>query len=441
MFKRISLHNFKRLSLFLVFLIIVVCTACSTSSTQEPASSLLDSSPATSPIQPTDTAPSLPSETPQESTPTQTPLPPPAITPTPAGAFKLVIFDPGISPAEIRDLWVAPHGQLSVATDAGILVNVNDEWELLYEGPVERLLGADPDGRIWAILEGETAIAAYDMSGSWTVYGPEQGWTVPPPEEYLTPGYGDGIVSGPSGGVWLATGRDDLRRFDPTSGTWQTFTADDVGFEPPEDEDYQGHFLTDVELSGNQKVWVGNCIGVGEGLKGQGIRWSDGESWFDAPYTAGECVLDIERDADNRMWVAGFDALMMYDPATAEWSSFPLPPWDRRQLVTEIALDQRGNPWVEVLRFGGASLLGDAARYHLQDGDWVTDFEGEFSSLAFDEQGTAWLCSAGTVYRLDSGEREDISGLSGVSCQIVVDGDGRLWIANNLVLFSYDPGQ
>ena len=438
---RISPRIFERTTLLLVFLMVLGCYACSGSGSQEPPKSQLDSSPAASPVLPTETAPGQPVETPEEASPTPSPAPPPALTPTPTGAFQLVSFDQGVSPAEIHHLWVAPGGHLWVASEVGIFAYINDAWDILYEGPVERLLGADSDGRIWAILDGETAIAVYDVPGSWSIYGPEQGWTVPPPEEYLTPGYGDGIVSGPQGGVWLATGRDDLRRFDPPSGTWQIFSATDIGFEPPEEEGYQGHFLTDVELSGNDKIWVGNCIGVGEGLKGQGIRWSDGEYWFDAPYTAGECVLDIERDNNNKMWVAGFDAVMQYDPATAAWSSIPLPAWDRRQLVMEITMDQSGSPWVEVLHYGGASVFGDVARYHLQDGEWVTDFEGEFSSLAFDPEGTPWLCSQGTVYRLDSEESEDISEMSRTSCQIVVDGDGRVWITDNLALFVHDPRQ
>ena len=62
-----------------------------------------------------------------------------------------------------------------------------------------------------------------------------------------------------------------------------------------------GHFLADVELSRSQKIWVGDCIGEGVDLKGKGIRWTNGESWFEAPDTSGECVQDIEIDAGGKM--------------------------------------------------------------------------------------------------------------------------------------------
>ena len=300
------------------------------------------------------------------------------------------------------------------------------------------MLGADPDGQIWVILDGESAIAVYDVSGNWRVYGSEQGWITPDEIEYLSPGYGDGLISDSQNQVWLATGRDDLRRFDPISETWEVFNATDIGFEPPAEDGYQGHFLTDVELSKNHKVWVGDCVGTGEALTGQGIRWSDGESWFEAPFTSGECVQDIEIDAAGRMWVGGFDALLQYDPSNGAWSRIPLPPWERRQLVSDITLDQNGTPWVEILRYGGASPLGEVACYHLLENEWVLDYDGWFSSLALGADGVAWLCGEGEVYRLQSGQAEGVGAVPGNQCQIVVDGIGRVWITNYSKLWLFD---
>jgi streptogramin lyase len=241
------------------------------------------------------------------------------------------------------------------------------------------------------------------------------------------------------GQVWLATGRDDLRRFDPQSQTWETFNAVDLGFKPLEDEGYQGHFLSDVELSRNQKVWVGDCIGVGEGLSGQGIRWSHEGFWFDAPFTQGECVLDIEIDSLGRMWVSGFDALLQYDPNTNAWTRISLPNYERRQLVAEITLDKNDNPWVEIMRYGGASPLGQVARFHLQDDEWIRDYEGWFSSLALGGDGVAWICSEGSVYRLENGEVEDIFNIPGNQCQVIIDGNGRIWVTNTSDLWWIDP--
>ncbi|MGB5931880.1 MAG: hypothetical protein WBH57_02275 [Anaerolineae bacterium] len=371
--------------------------------------------------------------------PSLSPAPSPTVTATSPGSFHLVTPADGLPTGAIRNLWIASDGHLWVATEAGILVHADEDWIILYDGPVERLLGADADGRIWTILEGGAAIAAYDPSGTWSFYGSDQGWTIPPPQDYLSPGYGDGLVTDPRGQVWWATGQDDLRCFDPKSQTWKIFSATEIGFDPPEEEGYQGHFITDVELSRNAEVWVGDCVGMGELHLGQGIRWTDGDGWFGAPFTAGECVQDIEVDDAGRMWLGGFDALLQYDPATDSWSRIPLPPWERRQLVVNITLDREGNPWVEILRYGGASPLGEVAHYHLQNGTWVMDFDGWFGSLAFGTAAEAWACSEGSVYRLESGQAEEVGAVSGLDCQIIVDGTGRVWVTDHTNLWWLEP--
>lgn len=334
---------------------------------------------------------------------------------------------------------VAPDGSLWVAAEAGAFIHADEQWIQVRDGPVERLLGADTSGRIWALLDGGAEIASYDVTGTWRTYSSEQGWTALPPHEYLSPGYGDGFVTDTRGRIWWATGQDDLRRFDPESQTWSAFRASDLGFEPPEDEDYQGHFLSDVEHMGTQ-VWVGDCVGMGEVYSGQGVRWTDGEAWFDVPFTAGQCVLDIEADDAGRIWVGGFDTLIQHDPATESWSRFPLPAWERRQLVVEIDLDGEGNPWVETLRYGGASPFGAVGHYHLQDREWIMDFEGWFGSLAFGADGAAWACSEGSIIQLQNGLAEEVDRLPGTECQVVVDGSGRVWITNHSDLWTLEPG-
>ena len=380
-----------------------------------------------------------PTSTPSPLPPPRSPAPSPVFTPAPAGAFHLVTTSEGLPEGEIRHLWVAPDGHLWVSTETGLLSYADGNWDQLLDEPVKRVQGIDADGRIWAILEGETAIAAYDRSGTWSIYGPEQGWTAPPTYEYLSPGYGDGLVTDAQGRVWLATGRDDLRGFDPETQTWSVFSATGIGFDPPEEEGYQGHFLTDVELSRNRKLWVGDCIGMGETIRGQGIRWSDGENWFEASDTGGECVQDIETDSAGRTWVGGFDALLQYDPATGVWSRIPLPEWERRQLIVNIDLDVHDNPWVEILRYGGASAFGAVARYHLLGEEWILDYDGDFSSLAFDAEGTGWLCAEGTIYRLEGGRTEVVGAAGDTNCRIVVASAGRVWAAAYNALWWLEP--
>lgn len=374
-----------------------------------------------------------PSRTPEASTTDATPVH--------AGPFQPVPPDEGLPDGKVHHLWIDADGYLWVASDQGVFVYSDDGWNQLLDRPAERIQGVDAEGRVWVILEGGTAIAAHEPSGTWSLYGPEQGWVVPLAPEYLSPGYGDGLVTDLQGALWLATGRDDLRRFDPETQTWNSFRATDIGFDPPEEEGYQGHFVTDVELSEDLELWVGDCVGIGEGISGQGIRWSDGGSWFEAGSTAGQCVQDIEKDSSGRMWVGGFDALHQYDPITGSWSRIPLPDWDRRQLVVDIMLDRDDNPWVEIMRYGGASALGAVARYHLQGGKWYQDFDGWFSSLAFSSEGDAWLCSEGSVYGLEGGRLRKADEVGGLDCQIVVDGQDRVWVGDDSGLWRHEPSR
>jgi streptogramin lyase len=384
----------------------------------------------------------IPTDTPIPATPTplEATVPAPSEVPIEVGEFQLEIMNEELDFGDIRSLWIDPGGKLWLGTDFGVFVHNDLSWEKIFPGAVESLLGADENGVVWVVLEGDTQIASYDQSGNWQVFGAEQGWTEPEDMEYLSPGYGDGFVTDHQGRVWLATGRDDVRVFDPQGGVWKVLSAVDIGYSPAGAPEYQGHFLSDVELSSTQKVWIADCIGEGETLKGQGIRWTDGESWFSAPDTAAECAQDIEIDGEGKMWVGGFDALLMYDPELGYWTRFPLPSWERHQLVAEIDLDDNGSPWVEVIRSGGAGPLGDVVRYHLEKGEWYKDFEGWFSSLAFGEPGVTWLCSEGTIYKIESRNLEKMAELPGMMCDIKVDGSGRIWVTNFSELWRFDPG-
>jgi len=437
--RTINSHNYRNyLILSLAISIGLIISACASGSEQVEPSSQLESSETPQASPPTSTpAPSIVEEaaSPTPIPPTET-LPAPTPTASPSGGLQQ---SGGLAAGEIHNLWVDAGGQLWVASEAGVLVFDDNEWEVRSSEPTDRILGADSDGSIWVIINDESAIGAYDSSGSWEIYGSEHGWTTPNEVEYLSPGYGDGLITDPQGGLWLATGRDDVRRFDPESQTWEVFQATDIGYNPVSGDDYQGHFLADVELSRSQKVWVGDCIGEGVDFKGQGIRWTDGESWFEAPDTLGECVQDIGIDSDGKMWVGAFDALLMYDPDAGNWTRYQLPSWDRRQLVTDITLDQSGNPWIEVMQYGGAGPLGALVRYHLMDDEWLKDYEGWFSSLAFGEGGVAWLCSEGSIYRLENGKIEEAGDIPGSECDIVVDGSGRVWVTNYADLWGLGP--
>jgi WD40 repeat protein len=360
--------------------------------------------------------------------------PEPTSTPTPAppsaGAFYLVS---GLPFSEVNHLWVAPDGQLWLATGSGVFIWQDEEWEQVYEGMANRILGLDADQRPWVLLDEGWHIGAYAGSG-WSIYGPEQGWSH---------GNARQVLSDRRGWVWANTGQD-LRYFDPVNTSWTTLSLSDVGFEPPPPEDLDQVFgITDMALDNAGNLWIGGCGRSGAvGFLSQGVRWFDGLAWNSSPDTAEECVNDIEVDAAGRVWMGGFYGLIMYDPAAQGWSEFPLPGWDRPQLVNQVELDPNGNPWVSFTRFGGAGPWHSDAVFYLQDGEWQAAFDPGIDMpirFSFGPDGTAWILAGGGVYRPTADQPEPM-GPPDFGKQLAIDGAGRVWVlGDHKGLWRLDP--
>jgi hypothetical protein len=371
-----------------------------------------------------------------EPTPTPTVLPAP---PAEAGPFHRIAAADGLPPGEINHLWAAPDGDLWLVTQTGIHAYSGEDWRTLYSGVADRVLGTDADGRIWALLGDGFRTAAY-AEGSWTLYGPDQGWQW---------GRAGKLVTDRQGRLWTVV-REEVRGFDPHAGTWLTIATADEVFGPLDEPADPGRLLTDIVMDDAGNIWVGSCAYSGIFIYGQGVRWFDGERWNGPGETEGQCVYDIDVDGAGRVWTGGFDALHVYDPATGGWSSIALPPWERTQLVDGFVLDEAGNPIVTFTRFGGAGPWHSTAVYALRDGAWVkvydppTDFPHPLSALAPD--GAAWVYGQGTVYRVADGERQGIGNVPCTYCErMVVDGSGKLWIAGEgsagISLWWYVPGE
>ena len=346
---------------------------------------------------------------------------------------------------QIISLWVDEHGDLWVSGSMGVYRHDGDQWLEVYPSSAGQILGKAGDGRVWVLQAGGAQIMAFDGT-DWAIFGELQGWQPVAGGDYLSRGFGDGLITDRQGRLWLATGGDDLRRFDPGEGRWQRFTAQEIGFQPPEEDWYQGHFLTDVLLSKSGRLWLANCIGVGESLKGQGIRRFDGENWQGTPFTAHDCIFDLEMDAHGVIWAGALNSLLRYDPARDTWQRINLPLWGRLQVVVDVNLDDQGRPWVELLRAGGASLDGGAAHYYLGDDDWVPVLElstWQPSSLALDQDGTAWVFWDGKLHHYSEAGLQIIGPVTAEYAALAVDGRGRVWVARLISahgqLWWYDP--
>jgi hypothetical protein len=367
---------------------------------------------------------------------------------TEAGPPLYAVFPSDQLPdGKIVSLWGDPQGSLWLSGSQGVYRRDGEGWLALYTSPAGQILGQDDIGRVWVLLDDGTQIAAW-RDGDWTVYDAKRGWQPIEGGGYLSRGFGDGLVMDEDDRLWLATGGNDLRRLDPANGLWTHLTARQIGFDPPLEEGYQGHFLTDVALSDSGKLWVADCIGVGESLDGQGIRRYTGQDWLGTDFTRNDCIFDLETGKKGVMWAGAVDALLRYSPITGSWSRIDLPIWGRFQVVVDVTLDEEGRPWIELLRAGGASLDGGAAHFYLDGDEWVPVVElsqWEPYTLLPAGDGTAWLFLEGVLYYFSTEGLQEIAPLPAQYVNMLVDRDGRLWVARLVTsegqLWWYDPPQ
>ncbi|MCJ7623480.1 MAG: formylglycine-generating enzyme family protein, partial [Anaerolineaceae bacterium] len=131
---------------------------------------------------------------------------------------------------KVNMVWVMPDGTPWIYGDTGIFsIDKNGQVKLMFDQPVSDLQGIDQSGRIYALGENYEFIAAYDGQ-DWQVYGQNQGWDGWPDRPYLSPGKGNGLAQDPQGRIWIATGADLVRLYEPETDTWRSLSSAQLGF-------------------------------------------------------------------------------------------------------------------------------------------------------------------------------------------------------------------
>ena len=339
------------------------------------------------------------------------------------------ILPPG---TRVSGVWVLPDGTPWIYGDTGIFsIDKNGQVKLMFDQPVSDLQGIDQSGRVWVLGKNYEFIAAYNGQ-DWRVYGSDQGWDGLPGRPYLSPGKGNGLAQDPQDRIWIATGADMVRLYEPKTDAWRSLSSVQLGFSPYHNSDYQGYLITDTLISKTGEVWLSACISEGEVLRSFGIWRSEGGRWQEIEAANQDCVFDMATGSDGVIWVGGFDGLLKYDPRSDSWTRVALPPSDRRQIVSRITINPTtGLPWIQVVRYGGASIYGSLAYYHLNPSGWVLDMESpSFSGIgtAFEPDGTAWMCGDGQVMKSDGTVLNKVTKLNLIDCQITIDGVGRVWV-------------
>jgi streptogramin lyase len=353
------------------------------------------------------------------------------VTPRAQGDLISLMSQKNAPQGKVAGLWLAADQTLWVSASDGIFIFQQNQWKKLIDRGGGHIWGMDKGGRVWVLLEDGSSIASFESLRP-LIYAADKGWLpLSSTASYLN-GVGDGLVTDKEGRVWLATGEDSLRRFDPQTDRWESFFSEQIGLKPAVDLKMESNMITDVALSADGSVWVSSCTTSGEVLTGQTVQAFDGENWRSILKTKGHCVLDMESTENGDMWVGGFDVLLHYDPNQDLWLKLPLPTYERRQIVYAVDIDSAQRPWVEVALGGGASMWGATVRYHLEGTQWVEDFNPKswiLSSVAFGPRGKTWLCAEGNISLYQSGKMQQVEKLDTYNCQIAAGPQGDVYVA------------
>ena len=346
------------------------------------------------------------------------------------GPFVSIMAFKSAPHGEIKDGQTSKDGSLWVTSDEGIFSLQKQVWHEISDSAAGAILGEDKSGRIWFLTDQGNSITAV-KGGQMTKYDQSKGWELLLDDGYLLGYDNDGLVEDGKGNIWLATGQDDLRRYNQGTDSWEKITSSQIGIKQTDVYGKSDHQITDVVLTKDAKVWVATCSSSIQTITGQGVQVYDGFHWSALSETGGQCVMDMEADSSGIIWVGGFNQLMAYDQSNQKWENIGLPPYERRQLVLSIDLDPQDRPWVEVGLGGGASLWGATVRYHLEGYQWVEDLNQNnwlLSDITFNHKDEGWLCAEGIIYRYREGKMTQMAEMQTYTCKTAANQSGEVFV-------------
>jgi PAS domain S-box-containing protein len=161
-------------------------------------------------------------------------------------------------------------------------------------------------------------------------------------------------------------------------------------------------------------------------------------------------VVQLFIDHAGRLWIATFDGLDRFDPATSRFTVYKLDPQSAAQ-VNAVKEDPQGALWIGTHSTGlqrfDPAIERFTASYKHDANDPSSLSNNRVNSVHFDHSGTMWV---GTQEGLDRFEPKtggfksyyEEDGLSGnvVSC-ILEDERGNLWMSTNNGLSVFDPSK
>lgn len=237
-----------------------------------------------------------------------------------------------------------------------------------------------------------------------------------------------------SGGVWIAT-NDGVNHF--INGEFQTYTV------------VSGHLkfndINKIVEDRHGGLWMG-MIGTGRGL----LHLQDGKSshFFhvenDSLSISSDFVESLLEDSQGRLWIGTRDGLNLYDKG--QFIRFKEDPQNNSipsNQIRGISESVKGGIWIATYG-GGLSYYEDGVFTNFYDPQTMP-YEFIWNAVEHPNQVDLWMALSGNVlkFNLQTGESRLYSERDGLISQLVddlvIDEDGRVWVATSKGLCLYLP--
>lgn len=358
----------------------------------------------------------------------------PALTPIPSvsvleqvGAFEQVSPKQALIAGRVNDLQVNPDGSILVLSESGYSRFMDGEWTGYFTEEIGPLVGIDGSGRAWAVSRDGGRIAAW-QDDQWIQFGVNEGW-ITPTQTTGNP-VTTGVVHGPDGDLWLATG-SDVRRL--AGSRWQTFTPEAMGMPVTPTLD-SSPIYTLMPIPSTGELWVGHCDWGAIGPDGGGgiRRFSQG-GWQEVdPSLSTGCVTAIHLGAGGDVWIGKDAAIHRLAAGSSTWEPIGMPetpPGYRFGSVASLTSAPAGDIWASLSLCDAANCYIGELLYHLTGEGWrqvgeINPAGGQ--ELLFDASGTPWLFSGGNAYQIKDDSLQPVAGL--LVQAAARDPNGDIWL-------------
>jgi len=160
-------------------------------------------------------------------------------------------------------------------------------------------------------------------------------------------------------------------------------------------------------------------------------------------------VFDIEKDANNKLWLATAQGLLYYDPDHGNFYRYTL--YDKMLLNTEHKQVYTIVPQTAKIFYIGTSM--GAYRFDVPTREFIAALNdpallrSTFKALAFDPSGNIWICSGNGLYVLISqtesvlffDQREGLVSTSYTS--VCSGGNGKMYLGGDMGLSEINPNE